>query len=90
MIYNQIWPCLSPQIDARSDRTGEVVFKDNFPQAVAGIVAGDYRQDGNDVLICTSIDGEGRKWRTWNVENLLKGEGEGVSVGLFVPSEDGC
>ncbi len=28
----------SLQIDARSDRTGEVVFKDNFPQAVAGIV----------------------------------------------------
>ena len=26
------------QIDARSDRTGEVIFKDNFPNAVAGVV----------------------------------------------------
>ena len=29
---------LPVQIDARSDRTGEVVFKDNFNNAVAGIV----------------------------------------------------
>ena len=28
----------SLQIDARSDRTGEVIFKDNFTSAVAGIV----------------------------------------------------
>lgn len=26
------------QVDARSDRTGEVIFKDNFSQAIAGIV----------------------------------------------------
>lgn len=29
---------MCPQIDARSDRTGEVIFKDNFTSAVAGIV----------------------------------------------------
>lgn len=28
----------SCQIDARSDRTGEVIFKDNFNHAVAGVV----------------------------------------------------
>ena len=26
------------QVDARSDRTGEVIFKDNFKNAVAGVV----------------------------------------------------
>lgn len=47
------------QIDARSDRTGEVIFKDNFSSSVAGVVEGDYRLDGQKQLICTSTDGEG-------------------------------
>ena len=48
------------QIDARSDRTGEVIFKDNFPVAVAGVLEGDYRMDGKLELICCSVEGEGR------------------------------
>ncbi|CAN0162441.1 unnamed protein product [Lampetra planeri] len=48
------------KIDARSDRTGEVVFKDNFSSSVAGIVEGDYRMDGKTQLICCSVDGEVR------------------------------
>ncbi|XP_006811161.1 BBSome complex member BBS2-like [Saccoglossus kowalevskii] len=48
------------KIDARSDRTGEVVFKDNFSVSLAGIVEGDYRMDGKEELICCSIDGEVR------------------------------
>lgn len=48
------------KIDARSDRTGEVIFKDNFPNAIAGVVQGDYRQDGNQQLICVSAEGEVR------------------------------
>ncbi|KAK7098674.1 BBSome complex member BBS2-like [Littorina saxatilis] len=51
------------KIDARSDRTGEVIFKDNFSQAVAGIVKGDYRMDvtsSMEQLICVSVDGEVR------------------------------
>ncbi|KAK3597584.1 hypothetical protein CHS0354_030126 [Potamilus streckersoni] len=48
------------KVDARSDRTGEVVFKDNFPNAVAGIVQGDYRHDGTEQLICVSVEGEVR------------------------------
>ena len=47
------------QIDARSDRTGEVIFKDNFPVAVAGVLEGDYRMDGKLELICCSVEGEG-------------------------------
>ncbi|KAG8143924.1 hypothetical protein E2320_001066 [Naja naja] len=48
----------SGKIDARSDRTGEVIFKDNFASSVAGIVQGDYRMDGSTQLICCSVDGE--------------------------------
>lgn len=47
------------QIDARSERTGEVIFKDNLLSSVAGVVEGDYRLDGQQQLICTSVDGEG-------------------------------
>ncbi|XP_059988143.1 Bardet-Biedl syndrome 2 protein isoform X2 [Lagenorhynchus albirostris] len=46
------------KVDARSDRTGEVIFKDNFSSAVAGVVEGDYRMDGHIQLICCSVDGE--------------------------------
>uniref|UniRef100_A0A8C6SIR0 BBSome complex member BBS2 n=1 Tax=Neogobius melanostomus TaxID=47308 RepID=A0A8C6SIR0_9GOBI len=49
------------KIDARSDRTGEVIFnKDNFTSSVAGVVEGDYRLDGQKQLICTSTEGEVR------------------------------
>nr|XP_009676539.1 PREDICTED: Bardet-Biedl syndrome 2 protein isoform X2 [Struthio camelus australis] len=48
------------KVDARSDRTGEVIFKDNFASSVAGLVEGDYRMDGNTQLICCSVDGEVR------------------------------
>lgn len=47
------------QIDARSDRTGEVIFKDNLSSSVAGVVEGDYRLDGQKQLICASVEGEG-------------------------------
>lgn len=50
---------LTLQIDARNDKTGEVIFKDNMSSAVAGIVKGDYRMDGKEELICCSVDGEG-------------------------------
>ncbi|CAH1270190.1 BBS2 [Branchiostoma lanceolatum] len=48
------------KIDARSDRTGEVIFKDNFSVSLAGIVEGDYRMDGKTELICCAVDGEVR------------------------------
>ncbi|XP_028814444.1 BBSome complex member BBS2 [Denticeps clupeoides] len=48
------------KIDARSDRTGEVIFKDNFSSSIAGVVEGDYRMDGQIQLICTSVEGEVR------------------------------
>lgn len=48
------------KLDARSDRTGEVVFKDNFNAPIAGIVKADYRLDGTEQLICVSTEGEVR------------------------------
>ncbi|XP_005991756.1 Bardet-Biedl syndrome 2 protein homolog [Latimeria chalumnae] len=48
------------KIDARSDRTGEVIFKDNFTSSVAAVVEGDYRMDGQTQLICCSVEGEVR------------------------------
>lgn len=48
------------KLDARSDRTGEVVFKDNFSAAIGGILEGDYRMDGKVELICCSVEGEVR------------------------------
>ncbi|XP_062922754.1 Bardet-Biedl syndrome 2 protein homolog [Mobula hypostoma] len=48
------------KIDARSDRTGEVIFKDNFSSSIAGIVEEDYRMDGQTQLICCSTEGEVR------------------------------
>ncbi|XP_071460631.1 BBSome complex member BBS2 isoform X2 [Marmota flaviventris] len=46
------------KVDARSDRTGEVIFKDNFSSAIAGVVEADYRMDGHVQLICCSVEGE--------------------------------
>ncbi|XP_058010818.1 Bardet-Biedl syndrome 2 protein isoform X2 [Ahaetulla prasina] len=59
-IYNQAARYWRIKIDARSDRTGEVIFKDNFASSIAGIVQGDYRMDGSTQLICCSVDGEVR------------------------------
>ena len=47
------------KIDARNQRTGEVVFKDHLSSSVAGIVDADYRQDGKRQLLVISVDGEG-------------------------------
>ena len=58
------------QVDARSDRSGEIVFKDNFPNAVGGVVSGDYRGDGQEVLICCSIEGDGAA--ALSIVNILK------------------
>lgn len=59
------------QIDARSDRTGEVIFKDNFSSSVAGVVEGDYRLDGQQQLICASVDGEGMMQQVAARQGLL-------------------
>ncbi|XP_072488388.1 BBSome complex member BBS2 isoform X1 [Notamacropus eugenii] len=66
------------KVDARSDRTGEVIFKDNFSSAVAGVVEGDYRMDGHVQLICCSVDGEVRGYLPGGTE--MKGNLMDTSV----------
>ena len=46
-------------MDARNDRSGEVVFKDNFNSAVAGLSQGEYRMDGRLNLVACGVEGEG-------------------------------
>jgi len=48
------------KVDARNDRTGEVVFKDNLGGAIAGIVDADYRLEGKQQLIVCSVEGQVR------------------------------
>uniref|UniRef100_A0A5F8A9G3 Bardet-Biedl syndrome 2 protein homolog n=1 Tax=Macaca mulatta TaxID=9544 RepID=A0A5F8A9G3_MACMU len=66
------------KVDARSDRTGEVIFKDNFSSAIAGVVEGDYRMDGHMQLICCSVDGEIRGYLPGTAE--MKGNLMDTSV----------
>jgi Bardet-Biedl syndrome 2 protein len=48
------------KLDARNDRSGEVVFKDNFNSAIAGLSQGEYRMDGRLNLVACGVEGEGR------------------------------
>lgn len=48
------------KVDARSDRTGEVVFKENLGSAIAGVLDADYRMDGKQQLVVCSVEGEVR------------------------------
>ncbi|KAF4525124.1 hypothetical protein B566_EDAN005066, partial [Ephemera danica] len=60
------------KIDGRNSRTGEVVFKDNMVQSIAGIVSGDYRLTGSKDLICCSVEGEVRGYHPPNAhENAI-------------------
>ncbi|MCL4130234.1 UNVERIFIED_CONTAM: hypothetical protein GTU68_017545 [Idotea baltica] len=57
------------KVDARNDRSGEVVFKDNFNSVVAGIVQGDYKMSGRNQLLCCSVDGEVRGYQSSSTES---------------------
>lgn len=46
------------KVDGRNVKTGEVIFKDNFNQTIAGICEGDTRNIGKNDLIVVSITGE--------------------------------
>jgi len=53
------------QVDARSDRTGEVVFKENLNSAIAGVLDADYRMDGKQQLVVCSVEGEGTSFERY-------------------------
>ncbi|XP_022711587.1 Bardet-Biedl syndrome 2 protein homolog [Varroa jacobsoni] len=56
------------KVDARSVRTGEVLYKDSFGHSIAGIVVADYCLDGTDQLIVCSVDGEVRGYTVTTAE----------------------
>lgn len=41
-----------PLLSVRSDKTGEVVFRDTFNSPVAAILVADYRMDGRQEVLC--------------------------------------
>ncbi len=51
----------SGRFEVRSIEKGDVVYKDTLGSSIAAIVRADYRLDGNDEVICLSVDGEGRE-----------------------------
>ncbi|CAF0786537.1 unnamed protein product [Adineta ricciae] len=53
----------SGKVDIRSDRNGDVIFKDSLNSSVAGIVKADYRVPGENLLICCSNEGEVRGFK---------------------------
>nr|CAD7258626.1 unnamed protein product [Timema shepardi] len=71
------------KIDARSSRTGEVMFKDNLNHAVAGITEGDYRMLGRSDLICCSVEGEG-----YNMSGEVGIRTSGVGPGTLSVEQD--
>lgn len=60
------------KLDARNDRSGEVVFKDNFNHPIAGLAQGDYRMDGRLELVAAATEGEIRGFMPSNPEARAK------------------
>lgn len=52
------------RIEVRSDRNGEIIYKDTLGASVAGIVRADYRQSGREEIICCATDGEVKAYVT--------------------------
>eukprot|EP00995_Heteronema_vittatum_P005401 NODE_184_length_1699_cov_201.142424_g21_i1.p1 GENE.NODE_184_length_1699_cov_201.142424_g21_i1~~NODE_184_length_1699_cov_201.142424_g21_i1.p1 ORF type:complete len:497 (+),score=117.79 NODE_184_length_1699_cov_201.142424_g21_i1:25-1491(+) len=48
------------KVEVRSDKNGEVVFRDSFSSAVASILVADYRMDGRDLVMAASVSGDVR------------------------------
>jgi len=46
------------KLEVRSDRTGEVIYRDNFSSGISAILKADYRCDGQEEIICCSADGQ--------------------------------
>jgi Bardet-Biedl syndrome 2 protein len=47
------------KFDVRSEKTGDIIYKDSFSSSIAALVKTDYRMEGKEEVICCSVDGEG-------------------------------
>ena len=53
------------KLEVRNEETGEVVYKDTFKSPISALLRADYRQDGGgDDMICCSLEGEVRGYKT--------------------------
>eukprot|EP00668_Euglena_longa_P011771 GGOE01014188.1.p1 GENE.GGOE01014188.1~~GGOE01014188.1.p1 ORF type:complete len:718 (-),score=178.66 GGOE01014188.1:160-2313(-) len=68
------------KFEVRSDRNGEVIFKDAFNSAVAAIVVADYRMDGREEVICCAYSGDVRGYLPSNSEaKVVDGAGDATA-----------
>jgi len=70
----------SGKVDARSTKTGDVIFKDTMSSAISGLVSADYRLDGSNQLICCSVDGEIRGFKPPTEQTSIR---SGVDINEF-------
>lgn len=70
-------------VDVRKDvsgGTGEVLLRDSFPCALAGLAAADYRMDGTETLLVVSTEGEARGYLPLGVTMQLEEEAAPADV----------
>lgn len=48
----------SGRVEVRSEANGEVVYRDKLESQVAALCVSEYRGDGKQQVICTSVEGE--------------------------------
>lgn len=62
-------------LDVRKDRangSGEILIRDKFPCAVAGLVQGDYRNNGTNMILAVSVEGEVRGYNPLNAKKAKR------------------
>uniref|UniRef100_A0A7S3GBK3 Bardet-Biedl syndrome 2 protein homolog n=1 Tax=Palpitomonas bilix TaxID=652834 RepID=A0A7S3GBK3_9EUKA len=64
----------SGRFEVRSDRSGEVIYKQKFPEPLAHLVAADYRMDGRTEVMACAIDGEVRGYLPADGELIVMNE----------------
>lgn len=69
------------KLEVRSDRSGEVLFKDAAAAPVAAILQADYRSDGKAELLVCGTDGEVRGYSTLS-DTEASGAGAGVDAAV--------
>eukprot|EP00736_Rhodelphis_marinus_P008019 Rmarinus@m.8619 len=47
----------SGKLEIRNSANGELVYKDHIPSPVSALLSADYRLDGQEELVCCSVDG---------------------------------
>lgn len=50
------------KVEARNEKTGDILSKDYFQAPIASALHADYRLDGRETLMCVTTEGEVRGW----------------------------